>query len=77
MSAGWLTFKGGAVAGAADPGVSGRVQQNIIAQGLRDGDFRMPLAVRMLMRNIPGLRNLPLRLMAFGFRRPRLISPTT
>ena len=52
-------------------GLQSAIQQNIIAQALRDGDFRMPLAVRLLTR-IPGLRNLPIRLLAFGFRRPRV-----
>jgi 2-polyprenyl-6-methoxyphenol hydroxylase-like FAD-dependent oxidoreductase len=52
-------------------GLQSGIQQNIIAQALRDGDFRMPLAVRVLTR-IPGLRNLPLRLLAFGFRRPKV-----
>ncbi len=52
-------------------GLQNAIQQNIIAQALCDGDFRMPLPVRILTR-IPGLRNLPVRLLAFGFRRPKV-----
>jgi hypothetical protein len=36
--------------------------------------FRMPLPLRIALR-IPGLRNLPPRVMAFGVRRAKLERP--
>ncbi len=53
-------------------GLQGMIQKNVIARALKgEKNFRLPLAMRVLAR-IPGLRNVPLRLMAFGFRRPRV-----
>lgn len=52
--------------------VQGAIQRNVIARGLRGGqDFRLPLPMRIVSR-IPGLRNLPARMLAFGVLRPRI-----
>ena len=54
--------------------VQGAIQRNLIARALKGGqNFRVPLVMRILT-GIPGLRNLPLRLLAFGVRRPRVRS---
>ncbi|HEX8143787.1 MAG TPA: FAD-dependent monooxygenase, partial [Pyrinomonadaceae bacterium] len=43
------------------------IQRNVIAGGLDPNrPFRLPLAVRLMLR-LPVLRNLPARLIAFGF----------
>jgi 2-polyprenyl-6-methoxyphenol hydroxylase-like FAD-dependent oxidoreductase len=52
--------------------VQGAIQRNLIARALKSStDFRAPLAMRVVPR-IPGLRNMFLRLIAFGIRRPRI-----
>ena len=48
------------------------IQGRVIAAALRAGQtFRFPLALRLLLR-IPGLRNIPARLIAFGVRKVRV-----
>lgn len=50
------------------------LQENIAAQALRaTGSFQVPLMLRILL-TIPGLRNLPARMIAWGPRRVRLQS---
>ena len=45
------------------------VQKRILAMALNESaTFRLPLLLRLLLR-LPGLRNLPARLIAFGPRR--------
>jgi 2-polyprenyl-6-methoxyphenol hydroxylase-like FAD-dependent oxidoreductase len=52
--------------------VQRQVQNNIVAAALRsNGDFRLPLPLRLMTR-IPGLRQLPARLIGFGVMRPRI-----
>src|ERR1044071_2277859 len=46
-----------------------RIQKRVIAAALdRRGEFRVPLALRLLLR-LPGLRTLPARVIGLGFRR--------
>ncbi len=48
------------------------IQRRVIAAALQAGQtFRLPLVMRLLLR-IPGVRNIPARLMAFGLRRVRV-----
>ncbi|HEY0377164.1 MAG TPA: FAD-dependent oxidoreductase [Pyrinomonadaceae bacterium] len=48
------------------------IQQRVVAAALSAGrTFRLPLALRILLK-IPGLRNIPARLIAFGLRRVRV-----
>ena len=48
------------------------IQKRVIAAALRAGQtFRLPLVMRLLLK-IPGLRDIPGRLMAFGLRRVRV-----
>lgn len=48
------------------------IQRRVIAAALRAGQtFRLPLVMRLLLK-IPGLRDLPGRLIAFGIRRVRV-----
>lgn len=50
------------------------IQKRVIANALGTNQtFRLPLLIRLLLR-IPGLRNLPARLIAFGIRRVHLKS---
>jgi 2-polyprenyl-6-methoxyphenol hydroxylase-like FAD-dependent oxidoreductase len=51
--------------------VQGQVQQQIAAPALSGKPFRLPLALRLLLR-IPLLRDLPGRMIAFGIRRVRV-----
>jgi 2-polyprenyl-6-methoxyphenol hydroxylase-like FAD-dependent oxidoreductase len=51
------------------------MQQRGLGETLEDArPFSMPLPLRVALR-IPGLRDLPPRVMAFGVRRPRLERP--
>jgi 2-polyprenyl-6-methoxyphenol hydroxylase-like FAD-dependent oxidoreductase len=48
------------------------IQRRVIAAALRAGQtFRLPLVMRLLLK-IPGVRNIPGRLIAFGLRRVRV-----
>jgi 2-polyprenyl-6-methoxyphenol hydroxylase-like FAD-dependent oxidoreductase len=48
------------------------IQKRVIAAALRAGQtFRLPLVMRLLLK-IPGLRDIPGRLIAFGLRRVRV-----
>ncbi len=48
------------------------IQKRVIAAALRAGqNFRLPLALRLLLK-IPGLRDIPARLIAFGLRKVRV-----
>jgi 2-polyprenyl-6-methoxyphenol hydroxylase-like FAD-dependent oxidoreductase len=48
------------------------IQKRVIAAALRAGQtFRLPLVMRLLLK-IPGVRNIPGRLIAFGLRRVRV-----
>ncbi len=48
--------------------LQGVMQQGIVAQALQsDGPFRLPLPARVITK-VPGLRNLPARLVGFGIR---------
>ena len=48
------------------------IQKRVIAAALRAGQtFRLPLALRVLLK-VPGLRNIPARLIAFGVRKVRV-----
>lgn len=48
-----------------------QIQDRIAAPGLASGSFRLPLVLRLLTA-IPGLRDLPARMFAYGLRRVRL-----
>ncbi len=51
------------------------MQKRIVGQALESPKpFKPPLPLRVILR-VPGLRNLPARLMAFGIRRVRLERP--
>ena len=53
-------------------GLQGMMQRNLIAPALQTRDhFRLPLAMRILTR-VPMIRDIPLRLMAFGLNRPHV-----
>ncbi|HEX8843186.1 MAG TPA: hypothetical protein VF791_00880, partial [Pyrinomonadaceae bacterium] len=48
------------------------IQKRIIANALvPNRTFQLPLVLRLLLR-IPGLRNLPARIIAFGVKRVRV-----
>ena len=48
------------------------VQRRVIAVALRpNGQFRVPFLIRLMLR-VPGLRDIPARILAFGVRRVRL-----
>jgi len=50
--------------------LQGMIQRAVISRAMKEGQrFRLPLPVRIMTR-IPGLRNIPLRIMAFGLNRP-------
>jgi 2-polyprenyl-6-methoxyphenol hydroxylase-like FAD-dependent oxidoreductase len=50
----------------------GLVQDRVVKTALdKDRPFRLPLVARILLK-IPFLRDLPARLIAFGFRRARI-----
>jgi 2-polyprenyl-6-methoxyphenol hydroxylase-like FAD-dependent oxidoreductase len=52
--------------------VQTRIQKRVIAAALDPaGTFRVPLALRLLLR-VPGLRNLPARVIGLGFKRVHL-----
>ena len=51
-----------------------RIQQGMVAAFESGRMFRLPLALRLILR-VPGLRNLPPRVPAFGVRRVRLERP--
>jgi 2-polyprenyl-6-methoxyphenol hydroxylase-like FAD-dependent oxidoreductase len=48
-----------------------QIQDRIAAPGLAGGTFQVPWVVRLVTR-LPGLRNLPARLAAFGLCRVRI-----
>jgi len=47
------------------------IQKRIIAEALSGRPFRVPLPMR-IMPHLPGIRNLMIRLLAFGIRRPHV-----
>lgn len=51
-----------------------QIQERIAAPGLASGSFRLPWQLRLLTA-IPGLRDLPARMFAYGPRRVRLEDP--
>ena len=51
-----------------------RIQQGMVAAFESGRMFRLPLPLRLILR-VPGLRNLPPRVPAFGVRRVRLERP--
>lgn len=51
--------------------VQGMIQRRIVAEALSGRPFRPPLPMRIIPR-IPGIRNLLVRLLAFGVRRPHV-----
>ena len=50
------------------------MQEGLVRPALQSTDFHLPWFVRALLRT-PVLRDIPPRLMAFGFRRPHVRSP--
>jgi hypothetical protein len=49
--------------------VQTRIQKRVIAAALDPNNtFRVPVALRLLLR-VPGLRNLPARVVGLGFKR--------
>jgi len=52
--------------------MQGMIQRAVIARAMKEGQrFRLPLPMRIMTR-IPGIRNIPLRIMAFGLNRPHV-----
>jgi len=54
--------------------MQGAMQDNFVARALSDKEFDLPLPIRLALK-VPGLRNIPARLIALGFRRLRLENP--
>ena len=50
------------------------MQKNLVALALKNKEFEVPLIARILTR-IPGLRNIPARIVALGFGRTRIEQP--
>ena len=48
-------------------GFQGFVQKRFVARALNDRPFNLPLPVRLMLK-LPGLRNLPARLIGYGVR---------
>jgi 2-polyprenyl-6-methoxyphenol hydroxylase-like FAD-dependent oxidoreductase len=51
--------------------VQNRIQQVLVARAVSDQEFDLPAPVKLLLK-IPGLRQLPLRVMALGFPQAKL-----
>ncbi len=54
--------------------VQGVMQQNIVARALKNQEFDLPLIVKILLK-LPGLRDIPARVVALGISRVRIEDP--
>ena len=54
--------------------VQGVMQQNIVARALKNQEFDLPLIAKILLK-LPGLRDIPARVVALGISRVRIEDP--